>query len=149
MIRNSRLAMLAVSVSAMMMLGACQPTNDVTEATVKDEAAPVNNATTDTSAMDAHAGHDMSGDAMTGMHGEYNDSMTKMHDEMMAGMAYNDPDAAFAQGMLGHHIGAVDMAEIQLKYGTDAEMRQLAQQVIDAQQPEIEQMQNWIAKHNS
>ena len=147
MIRNSRLAMLAVSVSAVMMLGACQPTNDVTEATVKDEAAPVNNATTDTSAMDAHAGHDMSGDAMTGMHGEYNDSMTKMHDEMMAGMAYNDPDAAFAQGMLGHHMGAVDMAEIQLKYGTDAEMRQLAQEIIDAQKAEIEQMQNWLANH--
>ena len=147
MIRNSRLAMLAVSVSAVMMLSACQPTNDVTEATVKDEAAPVNNATTDTSAMDAHAGHDMSGDAMTGMHGEYNDSMTKMHDEMMAGMAYNDPDAAFAQGMLGHHMGAVDMAEIQLKYGTDAEMRQLAQEIIDAQKAEIEQMQNWLANH--
>ena len=147
MIRNSRLAMLAVSVSAVMMLSACQPTNDVTEDTVKDEAAPVNNATTDTSAMDAHAGHDMSGDAMTGMHGEYNDSMTKMHDEMMAGMAYNDPDAAFAQGMLGHHIGAVDMAEIQLKYGKDAEMRQLAQEIIDAQKAEIEQMQNWLANH--
>lgn len=147
MIRNSRLAMLAVSVSAVMMLGACQPTNDVTEATVKDEAAPVNNATTDTSAMDAHAGHDMSGDAMTGMHREYNDSMTKMHDEMMAGMAYNDPDAAFAQGMLSHHMGAVDMAEIQLKYGKDAEMRQLAQEIIDAQKAEIEQMQNWLANH--
>ena len=147
MIRNSRLAMLAVSVSAVMMLGACQPTNDVTEATVKDEAAPVNNATTDTSAMDAHAGHDMSGDAMTGMHREYNDSMTKMHDEMMAGMAYNDPDAAFAQGMLSHHMGAVDMAEIQLKYGTDAEMRQLAQEIIDAQKAEIEQMQTWLASN--
>ncbi|MGP5176591.1 MULTISPECIES: CopM family metallochaperone [Psychrobacter] len=147
MIRNSRLAILAVSVSAVMMLGACQPTNDVTDATVKDAAAPVNNATTDTTTVNAHVGHDMSGDAMTGIHGEYNDSMTKMHDEMMAGMAYNDPDAAFAQGMLGHHIGAVDMAEIQLKYGTDAEMRQLAQEIIDAQKAEIEQMQNWLVNN--
>ena len=31
----------------------------------------------------------------------------------------------------------------------DAEMRKLAQAVIDAQQSEIEQMQNWIAKQNS
>lgn len=56
---------------------------------------------------------------------------------------------AFARSMLPHHIGAVDMAKIQLKYGKNEEMRQLAQQVINAQQPEIEQMQNWIAKHNS
>lgn len=38
---------------------------------------------------------------------------------MMVGMDYNDPDAAFAQCMLGHHIGAVDMAEIELKHGTN------------------------------
>ena len=36
------------------------------------------------------------------------------------------------------------MAEVQLKYGKDPEMLQLAQEVIDAQQPEIEQMQKWI-----
>src|SRR5699024_12874915 len=68
-------------------------------------------------------------------------------DLMMVEMNYNDPDAAFAQGMLGHHVGAVEMAEIQLKYGTDKEMRQLAQEIIDAQQSEIEQMQSWLASH--
>ena len=41
------------------------------------------------------------------------------------------------------------MAKIQLKYGKDAEMRKLAQAVIDAQQSEIEQMQNWIGKQVS
>jgi hypothetical protein len=52
---------------------------------------------------------------------------------------------AFARGMLPHHIGAVDMAKIQLEYGTDEEMRQLAQSIIDTQQVEIDLMQNWIA----
>jgi uncharacterized protein (DUF305 family) len=47
--------------------------------------------------------------------------------------------------MLPHHIGAVEMAKIQLKYGTDEEMRQLAQNIIDTQQAEIELMQHWIA----
>ncbi|MDN5892236.1 MAG: DUF305 domain-containing protein, partial [Psychrobacter sp.] len=51
---------------------------------------------------------------------------------------------AFARGMLPHHVGAVDMAEVQLKYGKNKEMRKLAQEIIDAQQPEIEQMQSWI-----
>ena len=55
------------------------------------------------------------------------------------------PDMAFARGMLPHHVGAVDMAKIELEYGTDEEMRELAQHIIDTQQTEIELMQNWIA----
>ncbi len=145
-LNHSRLHLIAASVSAALLLSACQPAE---EAAVEGEATP---AAMDTAAIDAHAGHDMSGDTMamddapmSEMHKAYNDSMTTMHDEMMVGMAYNDPDAAFAQGMLGHHIGAVDMAEIQLKYGSDAEMLKLAQAIIDAQKAEIEQMQNWLA----
>lgn len=140
-ISNSRLRLMAASVSAVLLLSACQPAE---EAAVAVEA--------DAAAMDEHAGHDMSGDAMamdgapmTEMHKAYNDSMTTMHDEMMVGMAYNDPDTAFAQGMLGHHIGAVDMADIQLRYGSDAEMLTLAQAIIDAQKSEITQMQSWLA----
>ena len=146
-----RFSVIAVSVSAALMLSACQPANDKIDNTV----APVETTETDTtSAVDPHAGHDMSADAMpadgapvTDMLKDYTESMTKMHDEMMIGMTYNDPDAAFAQGMLGHHIGAVDMAEIELKYGTDAEMRKLAQEIIDAQQSEITTMKTWLATH--
>ena len=70
-----------------------------------------------------------------------------MHDEMMIGMGYNDPDTAFAKAMLGHHRGAVEMAKIQLKYGTDEEMRQLAQEIIAAQQVEIDILNKWLASH--
>ena len=41
------------------------------------------------------------------------------------------------------------MANVQLKYGTDEEMRQLAQSIIDNQQAEIELMQKWIASHSA
>ena len=67
-----------------------------------------------------------------------------MHGEMTLGIADPMPDMAFARGMLPHHIGAVDMAKIELEYGTDEEMRQLAQHIIDTQQVDIELMQNWI-----
>ena len=46
--------------------------------------------------------------------------------------------------MLPHHIGAVKMAEVELKYGKDPEMRKLAEDIINAQQAEIEQMQKWL-----
>ena len=70
-----------------------------------------------------------------------------MHDDMMVGITDPVPDLAFARGMLPHHVGAIDMAEVQLKYGKDSEMRKLAQQIIDAQKPEIELMQSWIASN--
>ena len=59
-----------------------------------------------------------------------------------------DLTVAFAAGMLPHHIGAVKMAEVELKYGKDPEMRKLAEDIINAQQAEIEQMQKWLKAHN-
>ena len=147
-----RFSVIAASVSAALLLSACQPANENVEAHVTEEEATVDATQTNTTAMDPHAGHDMSAEAtddesMTDMLKDYTESMTKMHEEMIVGMAYNDPDAAFAQGMLGHHIGAVDMAEIELKYGTDEEMRKLAQEIINGQQSEIKQMKAWLADH--
>lgn len=157
-IKHARLTISTVCVSATLLLSACQPANEGTNATAKEDVAPIQNTETDTHAMDAHAGHDMAGEPMTEVHKAYNDSMTKMHDEMMAGMdvmhgdmmagiADTNPNRAFARGMLSHHIGAVNMATVQLKYGKNEKMRKLAQEIIDAQQPEIEQMQNWLAQN--
>ena len=82
------------------------------------------------------------------MQQEFMQGMNQMHQDMMAAMQYKDPDVAFAAGMLPHHIGAVKMAEVELKYGKDPEMRKLAENIINAQQAEIEQMQKWLKVHN-
>ena len=66
----------------------------------------------------------------------------------MMSLHFYHPDVAFAAGMLPHHIGAVKMAEVELKYGKDPEMRKLAENIINAQQAEIEQMQKWLKVHN-
>lgn len=82
------------------------------------------------------------------MHQAYNDSMKSMQDDMMQGILSEDPDMAFAKGMLPHHQGAVTMAEVQLKYGKNDQMRQLAQDIIKAQKSEIDLMQDWIKQHS-
>ncbi|MEQ4922202.1 CopM family metallochaperone [Proteus hauseri] len=83
------------------------------------------------------------------MHKELNESMNKMHADMAKGMNSDNADVAFADGMIAHHLGAIDMAKIELKYGTDPEMRKLAQAIIDAQGPEIAQMKKWLDKNRN
>ncbi len=154
MIASHRFTLFATSMATALLLSACQPAtedNDVMpiEATTQASSEPAA-----TAQEDAHVGHDMTAndeavdaEQMTDMLKDYTKSMTSMHNEMMVGMGYNDPDTAFAKGMLGHHRGAVDMAKIELKYGTDETMRKLAQDIIDSQQLEIDIINKWLASH--
>lgn len=78
----------------------------------------------------------------------YQQAMERMHGPMMQGVAHPDPDAAFVLGMIPHHQGAIDMAEIQLRYGRDEANRKLAQEIIAAQTHEIGEMRAWLKQKN-
>lgn len=58
-------------------------------------------------------------------------------------------DMDFAKAMIAHHQGAIDMAKVELKYGSAPEMRTLAKSIIDAQEHEIDQMQRWVKDNSS
>ena len=71
-------------------------------------------------------------------------------DKMMQDMAMpmtGDTDRDFVAGMIPHHAGAIDMAEIELKYGKDPKLRTLARNIIAAQKKEIAEMKAWQAAH--
>lgn len=108
-----------------------------------------NIATADMAARSTHSfdpQHPHDTEASDAAKAAYQEAMDAMHAPMMRGIAHDDPDMAFALGMLPHHRGATDMAEIQLQYGRDPEMRDLAERILKAQQPEIEEMRAWLAK---
>jgi uncharacterized protein (DUF305 family) len=52
-------------------------------------------------------------------------------------------DAMFIDGMIVHHEGAIEMAQEALQQAERPEVKQLAQQIIDSQEQEVEQMQTW------
>lgn len=83
--------------------------------------------------MTDHAGH-----AMDGMLDD---------EEIQALEAADGPTAStlFLEGMIAHHQGAVEMAEAQLANGKDPEALALAQEIIDAQEAEIAEMQELLA----
>ena len=71
----------------------------------------------------------------------------KMHSGMMIDYT-GDADYDFANGMIPHHQGAVDMAEVLLKHGgQDASLQQLARDILLSQTREIRQMKRWMEKH--
>ncbi|HWL67798.1 MAG TPA: DUF305 domain-containing protein [Geminicoccus sp.] len=86
------------------------------------------------------------GDGADGMAREaYLAASHRMHSEMTLRPG-TDADVLFAQAMLPHHEGAVDMARAQLQHGNDPEMRELAEEIIAAQEGEIDALKDWLAR---
>lgn len=70
-------------------------------------------------------------------------NMETMHAAMAAVEPSGSGDEDFVNLMLPHHQAAVDMAKTELLYGSDPQMRRLAQEIITDQESEIQLMQLW------
>lgn len=112
------------------------------------------NAQTKNSNMDMH--HSMPGMSSGDMKGmdshnkmamtEYMSAMKKMDAAMMAAKGPTS-DATFAKKMLAHHQGAIDMAQIQLKHGMDADAKRIAEKTIEENTKGKADLENWLKSH--
>lgn len=74
----------------------------------------------------------------------YMAAMSGMNAQMMEAMVAADPDVAFVKGMVAHHQAAIGMAKAALQHGRDERVRGWANDIIKAQQGEIDEMQKWL-----
>lgn len=100
-------------------------------------------------AQGGHAGHGaMKMDDMGQAAKAFADANMKMHKEITIQFSGN-ADVDFARSMIPHHQGAIYMAEIVLKFGKDASVKKLANEIIAAQKIEIAQMRAWLGKNGT
>lgn len=70
------------------------------------------------------------------------ENQKKMTSMQMSG----DTDVDFAMMMREHHLGAIRMAEAELREGKDGKMRDMAKTIIAAQKKEIAQFDAFLSK---
>ena len=78
---------------------------------------------------------------MKNMKNNMMESMNGMMAKMDAMKMTGNFDLDFANMMIMHHQAAIDMSEVELAKGSDAQVKTWAQNIITAQKAEIEQMQ--------
>jgi uncharacterized protein (DUF305 family) len=83
--------------------------------------------------------------AETAFLAENHAAMMKMMKAMQVAPT-GDVDADFVAMMVPHHQGAVDMAESELRYGRNEQLRQIARNIIAAQQQQIPAMQKALVR---
>ncbi len=73
-------------------------------------------------------------------------AMMSMHTSMASMHPTGNADSDFMTMMIPHHQSAIDMANVELRYGKDPKVMNLARQIIASQSKEIAQMQGWLRR---
>lgn len=90
--------------------------------------------------------HRMYGDEMVMNNQNMHQSMNQMMGDMTSELKDKtgaDFDAAFLEQMIPHHQGAIEMARMVLSTSKRPELIKLANDIISAQQKEIDMMRSW------
>jgi uncharacterized protein (DUF305 family) len=59
-------------------------------------------------------------------------------------LTHNQPDVAFAQNMIPHHVQAIAMSLLTAQRAVSPQVKDLSAGIQTAQQPEIDQMTSWL-----
>ena len=73
-----------------------------------------------------------------------NDEPTNDGSTQVSETDHNDADVAFATDMIQHHAQALSMVDLTVDRTLDPEVQQLADDIREAQGPEIETMSDWL-----
>lgn len=93
-----------------------------------------------------HQGHGQPSTAATPSTRAFEEANARMHRDMAIAFTGN-ADVDFVRGMIPHHQGAIDMARVVLQFGTNEQTKKWASEIIAAQEREIAEMREWLARN--
>lgn len=97
---------------------------------------------TDTAAMNGGMESNPSGNNLMG-------AMNRMMDKMNGVTMTGDFDTDWAAMMIEHHQGAIDMSEVEVVQGKDEKMKAKAQEIINKQKNEQQQLREFVNSHKA
>ncbi|MGS0685436.1 DUF305 domain-containing protein [Nakamurella sp. GG22] len=130
MIRLARSGAAVLAAAFMTTLAACGTTTD----SGSSSGTSASNASTASSAA-----AQSNGTSSTAMMSTSSSSSSGISSE------HNAADLTFAQSMIVHHQGAIEMSDLAATRASSEQVRELAARIKAAQGPEIERMQAWLA----
>ena len=80
-------------------------------------------------------------------HSELHETNEKMQEDMKKMQMSGNMDKDFVTMMIMHHQAAVDMAKDELSHGKNADLKKMAQKMIDDQIKEVSDFQGWLDSH--
>ena len=110
-------------------------------------------ATTDSVSHSDHQTGEMTHTSTTDTAGMGGKDMMAMMNGMMDNMkglqSTGNPDNDFAALMKAHHLGAIEMAQVEVARGSDPQVKAMAQQMVEDQQSEVAQFNSFLSGHNA
>lgn len=101
---------------------------------------------------DAHTAHNSGAGTSAskgdnGFASEMKKAMEEMKSQMTGMKMTGNLDHDFATMMIPHHQSAIDMAEAEISYGKDQEIKAIAEKIKSDSQKEIDELKQWINNH--
>lgn len=138
---NTGMALLASA----FLLWSCSNNNSTANTESKDSStSTTSNTAQDTMSNMQHQGDtSMNMNMGSGMMGPMQSTMSKMQSMNMTG----DFDVDFANMMIEHHQGGIDMAQMEVSQGKDEKMKAKAQEIINKQKQEQQELRDFVSSY--
>ena len=114
-----------------------------TEASASDSASNASSGSADTVSSSTNSPSVTNASTDT----SFKQAMDKMMQNMHTMKMTEDPDHDFATMMKVHHEGAIAMSNIEIAHGANAELKQVAQKMIDDSQKDISELNSFLTSH--
>ena len=134
-----KMSLLIALASSITFFKSCNNESSTTTTTTEDSTQSSTHDTMNHMDKDTMSHNNMNSGMMSSMH----PSMQKMQGMSMTG----DFDVDFANMMIEHHQGAIDMAQMEISQGKDEKMKSMAQKISDDQQKEQQELKDFVASY--